>query len=220
MKRSNILAHRGLWTHSEEKNRLGALISALEFGFGVETDVRDLNGTLVVAHDPPRQNNSMLYLSDLLEAAAPTINTQRLALNIKADGLAGMVKEIVEQWFGANTVNCFVFDMSVPDSLNYLHSDLDCYSRASEYEHEPCNLDRALGVWVDNFTGDYDQINACEKFLALGKRVTCVSPELHGREHWPVWEDLILSGVSSADGFELCTDFPMEAYEYFGGLCD
>jgi hypothetical protein len=107
--------------------------------------------------------------------------------------------------------------MSVPDSLKYLQSGLGCYSRASECEHEPSNLDRALGVWVDSFTGDYDQINACEKFLAMGKRVTCVSPELHGREHWPVWENIMLSGVSSADGFELCTDLPVEAYEYFGG---
>lgn len=48
-----ILAHRGLWREPAERNSLAALEAALAESFGVETDVRDLGGQLVISHDPP-----------------------------------------------------------------------------------------------------------------------------------------------------------------------
>ena len=38
------------------------------------------------------------------------------------------------------------------------------------------------GVWVDNFGGDFNQIEISLKFIKQ-KRVAFVSPELHGRDH-------------------------------------
>ncbi|MGH2941268.1 MAG: phosphodiesterase, partial [Solirubrobacteraceae bacterium] len=48
------LAHRGLWLAPEQRNTLAAFYDAFEHGCGVEIDVRDLDGALVVSHDPPR----------------------------------------------------------------------------------------------------------------------------------------------------------------------
>ena len=49
-----ILAHRGYWKKPEEKNSKTAFLRALEFGFGIETDLRDSGGQVVVSHDMPR----------------------------------------------------------------------------------------------------------------------------------------------------------------------
>ncbi|MDB5448782.1 MAG: hypothetical protein JWQ97_4099, partial [Phenylobacterium sp.] len=48
-----IISHRGYWREPSEKNSRTAFARTLEAGFGTETDVRDLVGQLVVAHDPP-----------------------------------------------------------------------------------------------------------------------------------------------------------------------
>jgi glycerophosphoryl diester phosphodiesterase len=49
--RVHILAHRGLWKTASEHNRLEAFRHALESGYGIEVDVRDASGELIVAHD-------------------------------------------------------------------------------------------------------------------------------------------------------------------------
>ena len=64
MKKSNILAHRGLWFCEEEKNSSNALFKALDLGFGIETDVRDLCGELIISHDPPMLNRICTQLQD------------------------------------------------------------------------------------------------------------------------------------------------------------
>ena len=69
-----ILAHRGVWQNPVEKNSAAALRRALENGFGVETDIRDLDGQLVISHDPPRAG--AMRLADFLDAY---VETQRPA---------------------------------------------------------------------------------------------------------------------------------------------
>lgn len=46
-----IISHRGLWKQPHEQNTKGALELSLSSGFGVETDIRDFNGSLVISHD-------------------------------------------------------------------------------------------------------------------------------------------------------------------------
>ena len=48
-----LLAHRGLWQEPAEKNSRIAFERAFQAGFGVETDLRDHGGTVVISHDPP-----------------------------------------------------------------------------------------------------------------------------------------------------------------------
>ena len=46
-----ILAHRGAWNTSDEKNTVLAIKRAFCHGWGIETDVRDYCGKLVISHD-------------------------------------------------------------------------------------------------------------------------------------------------------------------------
>ena len=51
-----ILAHRGYWLKEEEKNTEIAFERAFDNGFGVETDLRDLKGEIVISHNMPCGN--------------------------------------------------------------------------------------------------------------------------------------------------------------------
>ena len=46
-----ILAHRGYWNTDIKSNSPQALRSALEYGFGFESDLRDYCGELVISHN-------------------------------------------------------------------------------------------------------------------------------------------------------------------------
>ena len=88
--RNKILAHRGLWNEDVLPNSAQALTNAWEQGFGVETDLRDFQGQIVISHDPAQGNE--LYLGALLEKLnriPVKFKGQDLifAANVKADGI-------------------------------------------------------------------------------------------------------------------------------------
>ena len=60
-----IVAHRGCWYSEEEKNTKEALIRAFEKRFGIETDIRDRNGQLVISHNI--SNTSSILLEEILQ---------------------------------------------------------------------------------------------------------------------------------------------------------
>ncbi|WP_425102290.1 hypothetical protein [Tropicibacter sp. S64] len=213
MKHANILAHRGWWTDVEEKNSFEALKRALDAGFGIETDFRDLNGTVVVSHDPPV--GEVLTAEAFFDLYARSGADGRLALNIKADGLQKPLLEVIGRT-GAALDNCYAFDMAVPDALGYLNHTFPAYTRISEYEAVPSFLDRAAGVWVDNFTGDFPQVAEAQRLMAAGHRACIVSPELHRRAHHALWDAIAAAGLHENPLFELCTDLPQDAYDLLG----
>lgn len=212
MNKSNILAHRGVWAKRSGANSPKALRAAIESGFGIETDVRDCNGKLVIAHDPPREDDSF-SVEDFFSLIDPSEYSGRIGINVKSDGLQALLGDILRQ---AHTDQFFCFDMSIPDTLHYQRSGLSFYCRLSEYEVESELCAVASGLWVDNFGGDYDQTEVSKRMLESGKRVAFVSPELHGRHHEETWLRIKDAGLSAYDTFELCTDFPSLAFEYFG----
>lgn len=214
MFKSNILAHRGLWKARNETNSLSAIKGAMESGFGIETDVRDLNGELVISHDPPK-TDCLLSLKFFFELYVEAGTSSRIALNIKADGLSTPIKNLLDNEM-LNKHNFYVFDMSLPDTLTYKNISLPFYIRFSEYESESVLLKTAAGAWVDNFTGDFEQVIFAKEVLNLGKRVGFVSPELHGRPHLPIWEEIKKFELHRNRFFELCTDFPEAAFDFFG----
>lgn len=214
MLKSNILAHRGLWKTFTETNSMHAIEVALEQGFGIETDVRDLSGELVISHDPPK-SDCTFDLHSLLRLLLRLGASSRIALNIKSDGLSAPIKQIIDNQL-SNRSNCYVFDMSVPDTLSYKAASMPFYVRMSEYETKSTLLEAADGVWVDNFTDNFDQILCAEETLCLRKRVGFVSPELHGRPYLPAWKKIKDAGLHLNSLFELCTDYPEAAFEYFG----
>lgn len=204
-----IISHRGFWTGPEEKNTMAAFRRSAARGFGTETDIRDLAGALVIAHDPPRGGE--LSLAETIDVFAPA--NLPLALNIKADGLAAMVAECCA---ARGFANWFAFDMSVPEQIRYRHLGLPYFTRHSDAEPHPTCYDQAKGVWLDAFFGDWYGWNTIATHLGAGKTVCVVSPELHGRPHAEQWRMLRDEGAAGAEELILCTDLPDEARHFFG----
>jgi hypothetical protein len=204
-----VLSHRGYWKEPAEKNRPVAFHRSYDLGFGTETDVRDLRGELMIAHDMPTgEEISLAAMLDILAG-----RNLPLAMNVKADGLARALKAMMD---ARGVADWFTFDMSVPETVVQLRLGLPVFTRASEYEMPPPLYDRAIGVWLDAFTGQWWEPAVAEGFLRDGKRVCIVSPELHGRDPLPLWGRLEASGLAAHPALMLCTDLPEDARARFG----
>ncbi|WP_146592717.1 hypothetical protein [Novipirellula galeiformis] len=205
-----LLAHRGLWNDASEKNQRRALRCALDSGFGLETDLRDFQGQVVIAHDCPiADHNEKITLDDLCQLYRKSASHACLALNIKADGLADIVHSTLLKH---KIDNYFVFDMSVPDLLAHLRQSQHCFTRQSEYESVPSLLQRCEGVWLDAFESRWYGEEVIEAHLCSGKSVCIVSSELHGRsahEVWPLVRRVAKRNLHDAR-LLLCTDNPNE----------
>lgn len=206
----NIIAHRGFWTDVAEQNTHNAFVLALSNGFGIETDLRDHNESLVISHDMP--NNQSMTFDTFLNICREYSKEPVLALNVKADGLQDALKkcEISNQHF--------YFDMSVPDMLGYHRRNMAVYSRYSDIENSPALYNECQGIWLDNFKNETLDVSALDKFLTDGKKVVLVSPELHRRDETSFWLNLknfIHSNPIWLDLIGLCTDYPSKARDYF-----
>lgn len=214
-----ILAHRGLWQSATEKNSLAALREALQQGFGVETDLRDRNGRIVISHDPPTADAPTL--DQFLDIYVESQSRQLLALNVKSDGLHQSIKDALTKRDIAAS-QYFMFDMAVPDALGYLQHEMPCFTRESELEPSPAFLDDAAGVWLDCFHRDWINKDTIVKHCDAGRRVALVSPELHRRDRSSAWETWrLIYRALKADGRQdmmmICTDYPREARDFFRG---
>jgi hypothetical protein len=209
-----ILSHRGWWEKPEEKNTELAFYRAFQAGFGIETDVRDSLGELVVSHDPARGDE--IYLETMLELYGRVGNSVTLALNIKGDGLQALLVDALQRY---RVTNYFVFDMSLPEMVRYRATGLLCYTRLSDLEPIPLMLAGADGVWVDGFERDWSDLGQLSRLLLERKRLALVSPELHRRPHEAFWELCRewWRGLppQSKQRVQLCTDLPATAKDYF-----
>jgi len=205
-----VISHRGYWKSASEKNTQVAFERSFSLGFGTETDVRDLGGQLVISHDVPAGGEvtfaQMLTLAGAHHTASVPLT---LALNIKADGLAQALGRALEAWPG---LDCFVFDMAVPDMRAYLAAGIPAYTRMSEVEPVPAWLDRSAGVWLDAFESPWYSHEQVSRLLDE-KAVCVVSNELHRRDHRPHWE--WLARHADHPNLTLCTDLPEEAVRFF-----
>ena len=210
----DLIAHRGLWIQPHEKNSVAAFEAALNEGFGIETDVRDLGSKLVISHDIP--NAQCQTLESFLDLYQRSDAGTTLAINIKSDGLAHELQSWLHKF---SVTNYFVFDMSVPDSLHYAKLGMPLFARRSEYEPESKQLELAQGIWLDGFHGEWFNAKDWANYLSLGKSVSIVSPELHKRPHQQFWNDLHKwlttnqASISHKTRLMLCTDFPQQFRE-------
>ncbi|GGP25441.1 phosphodiesterase [Silvimonas amylolytica] len=202
-----ILSHRGYWKSVEEKNTVTAFERSFSLGFGTETDVRDCAGTLVISHDMPTGNEQTF--ASFLDSVPDGRLT--LALNVKADGMAATIHRMMKDY---PDQDWFVFDMSIPDMKAYLDLGMPVFARISEVEREIPWVERVKGIWLDAFHGDWFDADCVEQFLVQGKEVCIVSPDLHRRDHLPMWA--MLRRVAHHDRLTLCTDFPEDAQRFFG----
>jgi len=201
----NFIAHRGIWKDKSEQNSFLGIKKAFDLGFGVELDVRDRNGELIVSHDPPN-SVEVLTFQEIVELSSRY--DSMLAINIKSDGIREKLETALS---GLDQVRFFLFDMSIPETLGYLSSGLPTYMRLSEYEAHSELHNRSQGIWLDSFQSDW----------WLGKsaifqdetRVCVVSPELHGRDVTDAWQ--YLRNINTTANLYICTDLPERARVYF-----
>ncbi|MDN5042684.1 hypothetical protein O8C80_04950 [Aliarcobacter butzleri] len=206
-----ILSHRGYWKEMSEKNFPISFERSFSLGFGTETDVRDYKGELVISHDIADEN--CVSVKEMLEIYNKYDNTLPLALNIKADGLQIKLKELL---IGYKIKNYFVFDMSVPDGLQYLKQGMKSFTRESEYEKVPSFYNEAYGVWLDEFEGHWINKEVIEKHINNNKNICIVSPDLHKREYKKEWQHYKeIEKELKINYLMLCTDYPEEAKEFF-----
>ena len=207
--KSRILAHRGHWKNESgykllEKNSLEAISRAANLGFGIETDIRDFLGEIVVSHDPVTKLELSLHEIFKIKIAGP------VALNVKSDGLAPKITTMLKSQ--KPNFEIFFFDMSTPEYQNYLKHDLRVASRISEYDG--MTTQKANSIWLDSFTSDW-YIDNCDWLHSYqDKNVIIVSPELHKRSHLDSW-NWISKRMNEYENLSICTDSPLEFLEYW-----
>ncbi|RLR17257.1 hypothetical protein D8L93_10905 [Sodalis-like symbiont of Bactericera trigonica] len=211
-----ILSHRGYWKRPAEKNSTAAFRRSFELGYGTETDLRDVNSQLVISHDMPDSNAIAVDVLFSLYNRSKFHCRPTLALNVKADGLQKLVSEKLNHY---HIQNYFLFDMSIPDLIAYKEEGLKFFVRFSEYEPESPLLEDAAGVWLDGFKETILDESLISSLLIRNKKVCLVSPELHAREHFPVWQRIkrLPDSILSSNNFLLCTDLPEDATRFFYG---
>tara|TARA_B110001454_G_scaffold219057_1_gene249607 strand:+ start:46408 stop:47037 length:630 start_codon:yes stop_codon:yes gene_type:complete len=206
-----MIAHRGFWKEKHEQNTMVSFTQCFEKKYGIETDIRDFNGKVIISHDP-YVGQTPIYFEDVLKNYKSYNSHVTLALNVKTDGISDKVKELLHRF---QIKNYFVFDASVPELLRYRNNELVYFSRHSEYEESPNLYDRAAGIWLDQFKEMWFQESTISEHLKAGKKVCVVSSELHKREHKKCWDFLRLFKDNSK--VSLCTDFPDQAKEAIYG---
>jgi len=206
-----ILSHRGYWKQESEKNTKCAFERSFLLGFGTETDIRDRNGQLVISHDMACSNS--ILAEEFFEIYRNLGNDLPLALNIKADGLHQHLRTLLVEY---EVKNYFVFDMAVPDGLNYINQDFITYTRHSEFEPIPAYYDIAQGIWIDEFYNHWITDEVINHHLKEGKSICIISPELHNRDYVVEWSHYrSLEKKIGRDRLMICTDFPDKAKVFF-----
>jgi glycerophosphoryl diester phosphodiesterase len=206
-----ILAHRGFWTQSEEKNSAAAFNRSFENNFGVETDIRDSTEQIFISHDMAKGNE--MTVKDFFKLYNRYDSRPPLALNVKADGLFKMMADLLPK----NKIdNYFFFDMSLPDALGYVKEGLKIFSRQSEYEKDPYLYEEADGIWLDEFNRHWIDEEIIQQHFVGKKKVCIVSPELHKRNYKEEWEHYkYITYKFGLENLMLCTDYPLEAKTFF-----
>ncbi len=200
-----ILCHRGWWREPSEQNTLSAFERAFDAGLGVELDLRDYNGELVISHNPVTYDQALLPFSDLINLWNRYDNP-KVAINVKADGLIPMIALHMNC---INFNNSFFFDMSIPESLRYKNAAFPVAGRLSEHERAILPGNR---YWLDAFFGDW-WLEEEPEFFA-GTECYLVSPELHSRDQTVAW-----AGALSSEFIKgICTDFVSQALKEFHGI--
>jgi glycerophosphoryl diester phosphodiesterase len=211
-----IYAHRGLWNATVKQNSLEAILTALEQGFSVETDIRDFAGELRISHDPAQEESPKWFdLLRALEFSQKTFHNQTFALNVKSDGLIPLFRK-------AGDLNSphFFFDFSVPEGQRYVAEGFPLAARFSEYETNNTSYARnPTAVWLDGFREDwFIDSPVIESFMRSNPAIPIilVSPELHGRDFDLAWSWLKMKRRDGGN-ISICTDHPYEVEEFLSG---
>lgn len=206
-----VLAHRGFWKTADEKNSLCALERAFSAGFGIETDIRDYKGRLVISHNIA--DESSFALENVFDSYCSHGCPGTLALNVKADGIQDKLQALLDKY---DIRDYFMFDMSIPEQVVYRDRGFTFFTRISDIETSPVQYEDASGIWMDGFYNtDWIDEKSIAAHLKNGKKVCLVSPELHGKPYDRLWNIIKTNGLHPDENLLLCTDVPDEAVKYF-----
>lgn len=222
-----LLAHRAN-LHGPDpahENSLDACAHALELGFGVETDLRRAcDGRFYISHDPGPHSaaNDFAAYSALFRRYADRV----IAMNVKELGYEADL--IALEAAGALGERAFYFDFELlepaaPGGTQRIlrtfpgGADTPLAARLSDRGEtlEQCLAIPAQFVWADEFDSLWLTEEHVRAVHEAGRAFYAISPELHGfsteerRRRWREFGDWGIDG--------LCTDFSVEAAEFFRG---
>lgn len=205
-----IIAHRGLWNNTLDQNTISSFTRAINLNCGIETDIRSLDGNLVVSHD--LVSKASVSFESVLGRIAEDLISKKLPLciNIKEDGLQEMLVESIRPYPELDYV---VFDASLPELFKYAQGNIPYLCRISEYEVWNKLFENCAGIWLDSLASNWITYEKLSEINSYKKRIFFVSPELHGRNYENVWE--ILKAVDFKAETFICTDKILEALEEF-----
>lgn len=144
--------------------------------YGVEIDLRDEKGELILSHDPFTEG-------ELFESYLQNYKHGTMILNIKSERIEHRVLELIQKY---QIKSYFFLDSSFP--MIHLLSNAGEQNIALRFsEFEGMDTLRAMAgkvkwVWVDCFTVFPLNKSIYDEMKALGYKLCMVSPELQGRE--------------------------------------
>ena len=203
-----ILSHRGYWKYLTERNQRIAFERSFNLGFGTETDLRDSGKKIVISHDMPGGNE--ISFEEVLKIMDG--RNLPLALNIKADGLADDILDLLNKY---NHTNYFTFVMSSSDRVVHIKKNVVVFTGLSDILSPAVLLDKVAGVWLDSFNSDWYEANIIDDLIQQSKSVCIVSADLHHRDYDLQWEMIKHCKSLNSTNLMICTDYPEKAKEYF-----
>jgi hypothetical protein len=202
-----IICHRGYWKKKSEQNQLEACLKAASLFDGLEIDLKNKDGEIVLSHDPLSKKQTYTNLEEILKKSPDTF----FAFNIKEDGLSHSLKKLITK-YKITKYTCF--DLSRPEFLKYQDSKLKVYHRFGDQDLLP-PPSKCEGIVLDVFK--QKNFNRVLNKLKLSPTIPLfiISPELHGENHTNVWKTLRLFENSHKIPLYLCTDLFHEATVFF-----
>lgn len=227
-----IIDHRTAWCDSfngmGDSSLQGTLQGAkksFSINHGVEMDVRDCNGKVVVTQVLP--TGGELLFEDILKEYKQLGCTGILAIDVKSAWIQREIKRLFDEY---EIENYFCFGLSIPEVLGYKNIGANYYLRDSEYESvdkSSALYTSAAGIWIDQFEPtNPTRVTAklLKHYLSDGKQVAITSPDLHlwGREKdtllkcWGVYKQALSEMTEDEKSrVSLCTNFPKQARDFF-----
>lgn len=207
----SLLAHRGL-NIFDQKSFQNPFFNAIDKNYGIEIDIRNLDGRIVVSHDPI-VCKPYLFFEEICKYIKNKNFTGFLAINVKEDNLE---KQLISLLSDYAISNWFTFDHSIPDLIT--SKSLKSFYRISEYEKYIFNnFNNVKGCWLDSFNSpNWYGIDFLEDLIIKGD-LAIVSSEIHGfspKTQWSIIKDTLK--IESEHRLFLCTDLPEEASKFFG----
>lgn len=144
---------------------------------GIEFDIRDCNGRLLVQHDAFQESGQPF--EEFLRYCPPT---KFYVVNVKAEGIE---ERAIAALDAAGITNFFLLDCSVPAAMKLARKGerrlAVRFSEVEPLESVAAMRDRVQWVWIDVFTRLPLTKEVADLFRQWNLRTCLVSPELQGQ---------------------------------------